>query len=557
MAATSGSSSNGFLDRGTIGAVIVIAAMWWGWSVWFEKNYSSAPVAPAAEVTVEESAKAKLDAGSKPVSPLASGAQKSVEAGQAEVLATIETDAIVGDVSSDGFSFKNINIKNFKNRDESDIQLGTDSEAGLLGLTVLVEQERLRVPFQIEKTADRWIGSSQIGGLVIQRTLEIVPTEGEVAEKRQSGQVLKISTTATGDLSLFRGFEFSLVDKVKPPETGSLFAPSYDFFDWFVKSTEKDHRFVIDREKLTASDISNVLSVALSSHYFTFAVADQSPVRPNVSLAAPAPQDSVLIARGSLVYPVQSKVDRFQVDHTVYIGAKDVDLLRGADKNLETVVDYGFFAALAEPLLWLMRFFYGVFGNWGLAIIGLTLVVRILVLPLNVSSFKSMKAMQRIQPQMQAVREKYKSDPRRMNEEVMRLMKENKANPLGGCLPMLLQLPVFFALYQVLGQSVELYRQPFMFWIQDLTVKDPYYVLPVLMGLAMFGHQKLTPVADPQQAKIMMWIPVIMPLFMLALPSGLTLYILLSTAFGVGQQMFLMRDKDKTIEATAAKVAKA
>ena len=165
--------------------------------------------------------------------------------------------------------------------------------------------------------------------------------------------------------------------------------------------------------------------------------------------------------------------------------------------------------------------------------------------------------MQKLQPEIAQVKLKYKDDQRRMNEEVMRLMKENKANPIGGCLPMLIQLPVFFALYQVLAQSMELYRQPFIFWIHDLTVKDPFFVLPVMMGIAMFFQQKLTPVADPQQAKILQWMPVIFSVLMFTLPSGLTLYIFISTLFGICQQYVFLKDRSASKSQNNVREAKA
>ncbi|MEK7355069.1 MAG: membrane protein insertase YidC, partial [Bdellovibrionota bacterium] len=192
-------------------------------------------------------------------------------------------------------------------------------------------------------------------------------------------------------------------------------------------------------------------------------------------------------------------------------------------------------------------------------IIILSIIVRLLVMPFTVYSYKSMKVMQQLQPEMTRIREKYKDKPAdqkmQMNQEIMDLMKRNKANPVGGCLPMLLQLPVFIALYAVLGQSIELYRAPFIFWIHDLSIKDPYYVLPVLMGITMYVQQKMTPTTmDPQQAKIMMWMPVIFSFFMISLPSGLTLYIFVSTLFGIIQQKVFMRDRTPT---TSIKEAKA
>lgn len=216
------------------------------------------------------------------------------------------------------------------------------------------------------------------------------------------------------------------------------------------------------------------------------------------------------------------------------------------------------FAVIARPILKLLKLIHEGVPNWGLAIILLTIVVRLIVLPFNIYSYRSMKVMQKLQPEMNRVRERYKDLPAdqklQMNQEIMDLMKKHKANPMGGCLPMLLQLPVFLALYQVLGQSIELYRAPFFLWITDLSSKDSYFVLPVLMGGAMFLNQKMTPTTmDPAQAKIMMWMPLIFSFFMISLPSGLTLYIFVSTLFGIGQQYYFVRDRNAVPAATVAK----
>ncbi|HPI41018.1 MAG TPA: membrane protein insertase YidC, partial [Pseudobdellovibrionaceae bacterium] len=198
-------------------------------------------------------------------------------------------------------------------------------------------------------------------------------------------------------------------------------------------------------------------------------------------------------------------------------------------------------------LLYLMKFFQTLVGNWGFAIILLTLTVRVIVLPFNIMSIRSSKAMQKVQPLLTSIREKYKDDPLTLNKEMMSVMKQNGANPIGGCLPALLQIPIFLALYRVIGSSVELYQSPFVAWIGDLSSHDPFYVLPVLMGLTMFVQQKITPTPmDPVQAKVLAFLPIIMSLFMLQLPSGLTLYMFVSALFGIIQQYILMRDKNKT-----------
>jgi len=222
---------------------------------------------------------------------------------------------------------------------------------------------------------------------------------------------------------------------------------------------------------------------------------------------------------------------------------KNYDTLINYGHNLKRSVDFGFFGLLAVPLLRALQFFYDLFPNYGIAIILLTLAVRTLTFPLQFKSFKSMKKMQVIQPELTKLKEKFKDDPQRMQKETMALFKKEGANPLGGCLPLLLQMPIFFAFYKVLYAAVELVDAPFYFWITDLSVKDPFYVLPVLMAFSMFLQQKLTPSAggDATQQKVMMFMPLIFGVIMKDLPAGLNLYIFISTIFGVSQQLLVYR----------------
>jgi len=222
----------------------------------------------------------------------------------------------------------------------------------------------------------------------------------------------------------------------------------------------------------------------------------------------------------------------------LFVGPKTVKELEKLDDNLPDINDYGMFTILAIPMLELMKWIFKVLPNYGIAILLLTLIVRAIMYPLQHKSIKSMKKLQELQPQMKKLQEKYKEDREKLNQEMMQFMKTHKVNPMGGCFPMLLQLPVFIALYSVLSNSVELYRAPFMLWIVDLSIKDPYYVLPIIMGVMMFIQQKITPnpSMDPAQAKIMMFMPIIFTFFMISLPSGLTLYIMFSTFLGIVQQ---------------------
>ncbi len=222
---------------------------------------------------------------------------------------------------------------------------------------------------------------------------------------------------------------------------------------------------------------------------------------------------------------------------------KTYDQLIKIGNNLHMAVDFGFFSIIAVPVLRGLQFFYGLVPNWGIAIILLTLLIRFLTFPLQYISTKNMKKMQSIQPELTKIKEKYKNDPAKVQKETMALFKRAGTNPMSGCFPMLLQMPIFFAFYKVLYNSVELVEAPFLGWIQDLSAKDPYYLLPVLMGLAMFAQQKLTPTtaADPTQQKVMMFLPLIFAFIMKDLPSGLNLYIFISTLFGIGIQFLVLK----------------
>ncbi len=233
-------------------------------------------------------------------------------------------------------------------------------------------------------------------------------------------------------------------------------------------------------------------------------------------------------------------------NYLIYAGPKEYETLKKYQAGLEHIVDFGIFSILAIPLLWVMNLFYGVFHNYGVAIILLTIITRIPFIPIISKGMSSMKKIQDIQPKINEIREKYKKDPKKMNQELMAIYKKHKVNPFGGCLPILLQIPVFFALYKILSLSIELRGAPFMLWITDLSEKDPYYILPIIMGVTMVIQQKMTPsTMDPKQQKLMMLLPVVFTFLFLTFPSGLVLYWLVNYILGIGQQLYINKKADK------------
>jgi YidC/Oxa1 family membrane protein insertase len=227
---------------------------------------------------------------------------------------------------------------------------------------------------------------------------------------------------------------------------------------------------------------------------------------------------------------------------SLYIGPKERDRLAKAAPNLQLTVDYGVLTILADPLFWLLDFIHDYVKNWGWAIILVTLVIKLVFYKLSEAAYRSMANMRKFQPKITALRERYGDDRQRMSQAMMDLYKKEKINPLGGCLPMLVQIPVFIALYWVLLESVELRQAPFILWIDDLSAKDPYYVLPLIMGASMFIQQKLNPAPmDPMQAKILSFLPIIFTLFFAFFPSGLVLYWVANNILSIIQQWVITR----------------
>ena len=293
----------------------------------------------------------------------------------------------------------------------------------------------------------------------------------------------------------------------------------------------------------------NITWAAFEGTYFMTGVIPQKQDGNTLKLAAEDEKIKTMLIGPEEVIQANG---RLQYSYQAYLGPKKMSTLNEVGHDLDHIVNFGWFDKIAKPALYLLNFFYSYVGNYGVAIILVTVLVKLLFWPIAQKGLKSMKNMQKIQPKMAKLREKYKNDSARLNEEMMNLYKTYKVNPLGGCLPMILQIPVFFALYKVLLQAIELRHAPFMLWINDLSAPDrlmigidiPYLggipVLTLLMGGSMFLQQRMTPSpADPTQAKIMMFLPVIFTFLFLNFASGLVLYWLVNNLLSIAQQYMI------------------
>ena len=325
-----------------------------------------------------------------------------------------------------------------------------------------------------------------------------------------------------------------------PPE-GGLFR-TYTYTGGVISGPEKPY------EKIEFSDMAKEMLeretsggwVAMIQHYFAGAwIPDQSATNRFYSLEPDGVRYVLgLMTPGVRVQPGDSSVLRVGL----YVGPKVQARMEAAAPNLKRAVDYGWLWLIAQPLFWLLDWIHGIVGNWGWTIIILTLLVKLAFFHLSAASYKSMARMRKVQPRITAIRDRYGGDKSQMNQKMMELYREEKINPLGGCLPIVVQIPVFIALYWVLLESVELRQASFVFWLKDLSVYDPFFVLPLMMGATMFVQQKLNPAPpDPLQARIMMALPFVFTFLFLFFPSGLVLYWFINNLLSIAQQWIITR----------------
>ncbi len=284
--------------------------------------------------------------------------------------------------------------------------------------------------------------------------------------------------------------------------------------------------------------------IAMVQHYFVSAWIPDAGSNNNYHLRQLGKEDMYLMGFTGKVNEVAPGTQGV-ISASFYAGPKDTERLEEISPYLDLTVDYGWLWWVAKPLFWVLKFIHNLVGNWGLAIIGLTLCVKLLFFKLSATSYKSMAKMRKLAPKMAEMKERYGDDRQKFSQEMMKMYKTEKVNPFGGCLPLLIQMPVFLALYYVLMESVELRHSPFFGWIMDLSVKDPYFVLPIIYGITMYFMQKLNPQpTDPMQARIMQMLPFLFTFMFLWFPAGLVLYWVTNNTLSIAQQYIITKQID-------------
>ena len=556
--------------RRTILWMVLIASLVCIWQNWEHYNGRPSflfPSPPEAAVTSTKAngADSGVPTGDIPAAPGAATTPATTGAvpGSSVASATpvkgemvkIRTDLVAVDINTLGGEIDRLELLKHKDQDHTDdnmvllhqnAQNTYIAETGLYGAADLPNQH---TPFQLtpgpvqladgQNTLDVTL-TAESGGVRLVKTYTFTRGSYAIGVRHQ---VTNLSGTAVSP-----GLYMQLVrDSSKPAGTMRFYSPYYgpaiyDATDHFTKISFDD----VEKKKDKAADRQATDGwVAMLQHYFVAAwIPPEGVPRTYRTQAIEGTGNfraAVLMPLGQIA-PQQTVSN----DSRLYVGPEEARLLEATAPGLELTRDYGWTRVLAEPVFWCLEHLHGLLGNWGWAIIVLTLGIKLAFFPLSAASYRSMARMKSVAPRLKILQEKYKDDRMKLNQSMMELYKTEKINPAGGCLPILIQIPVFISLYATLSASVEMRGAPWLGWIHDLGAPDPFYILPVIMMISMFVQYKLNPApADPAQAKVMMVMPLIFGVTFFFFPAGLVLYWVTNNLLSIAQQYWITRVMNK------------
>jgi len=529
------------------------------WEAWQkEKQPKPAPAAPAAQQGVPAPSKPSAAPGA-PAKPSSTVVPAAAAATKGETV-RVTTDLMIAEIDTLGGTLKRIEL--LKHKDSADptrnfvlfgpersyeAQSGITREGGPNHLTLWTASAREVALEPGKDTVEVRLAGAGRDGVSVEKVYTF---------KRDTYVVdVSLEVQNRGSENLTPYAYFQLTHDGKPTSNVNAVAETFgaQSFTGFAiytveKAFEKIHPSDLDKGKFERRAESGWLGFV--QHYFVSAwivpdkiVRDYGAQKRNDGLYS----GNVVLQPGT-VAPGASA----QVKASLYAGPQEQRRLQAAAPGLDLVVDYGFLAIIAWPLFWLLEKFHMLSGNWGVAVILLTVLIKIVFFPLSAASYRSMAKMKLITPRLTKLREMYAHDRNKMNQAMMELYKTEKINPLGGCFPILVQIPVFIALYWVLLAAIELRHAPFILWIKDLSALDPYYVLPILMTVTMILQTKMNPVPpDPVQARVMKIMPFVFSIFFFFFPAGLVLYWLVNNILSIAQQWQIQRmfDRDRPAHA--------
>jgi len=539
------------------------------WDAW-EKEHrpKPVPVAPAAQGATAVPAPAKPIPSAATPAPALPGAQAVPAAGAAAPAAVrgetirVQTDLLIAEIDTLGGSLRRVELLKHKDAEDTtknflllqperhyEAQSGLAGEAGPNHRSIWTATPGERTLQAAQETLEVRLLADGRDGIRVEKTYTF---------HRNSYLVdVSLEVRNLGAAALAPHAYFQLTHDGQHTQRGNAVANTFgaQSFTGFAQYTaERKYEKVqfADLDKGKADYVKQAQDgwIALVQHYFVSAwVPAGSQAREYVIERR---QDGSYAGR--VVLPLAALAPRAQAKVAVplYVGPQEQRRLEAAAPSLPLVVDYGWLTVIAQPLFWLLEMLHGLSGNWGVAIILLTVLIKLVFFPLSAASYKSMAKMKLVTPRLTKIRETYAHDRAKMNQAMMELYRTEKINPLGGCFPILVQIPVFISLYWVLLAAIELRHAPFMLWINDLSALDPYYVLPVLMTVTMIIQTKMNPTPpDPVQAKVMQFMPYVFSIFFFFFPAGLVLYWLVNNILSILQQWQIQRmfNRDKPAHA--------
>lgn len=524
-----------------IGLLLMTVLLWQQWQIDFGPQPETVEAAPTTQVVGQPSqATANVGNDDVPETVLDTSSQNKLVGAQTITITTDVIEAVINLKGGDIVSLKLLQYPLEKDSEQSFELLKNQSDhiyhaqSGLIGLDGPDASRQGRPLYQVSQSEFVMDGDTLAVPLSFTNALGLTVTK--VFTFQPGRYDVQLDFNVANNTQTIRSVQpYGQLKQSTSVSGGSMFMPTYRGAAY---STVNEAYEKIDFDDIYDNDLNTASKggwVAMIEHYFVSAwVPSQNDVN-EYSTKTISGGLGLIRFKGPIVELEPG--EKQTLTAILYAGPKDQSELDQLAENLKLTVDYGMLWFFSEPLFWLLEFLYSFVGNWGVAIILITLVVKTLLYPLTKKQYTSMAKLRVLQPKMMQLKERHGEDRQKMSMAMMELYKKEKVNPMGGCLPLLLQMPIFLALYWVFVESVELRHAEFALWLTDLSQKDPYFVLPVLMGASMFLMQKLqpTPVQDPVQQKMFQFMPIIFTFFFLTFPAGLVLYWLISNVVSIAQ----------------------
>ncbi|MEY3808107.1 MAG: hypothetical protein RI893_1083, partial [Pseudomonadota bacterium] len=542
----------------------------------WQQDYGPKPEVAALASTVAENTKADLPADASASAQTETSEQNIAAVPLASLssanIITIKTDVLALEIDTQGGTIQNLDLLGYPTEKSNTL---VDKLRAMIGLAAA---EKNTAPVRLFDSNQEKLFVAQ-SGLIAGSGFAPAPNHHSVFKNEQSHYDLKIGEdsltvpltwTDNNGLMITKSFTFkrgsyqiTLEQKVKndsakawsgrqysqlfkvPEESsgGGMLTGGMRAYDGGVIYTEKNKYQKISFKDMADENLDVVSPggwTAMIQHYFASAWVPPADQENHFYTKTLSDGHYVIGTYSPAVTVNANSAAEFVAQ--LFAGPKIQPMMEKTAPGLELTVDYSFLTFIGKPIYWLLNQIHDALGNWGVAIIGVTLCIKLLFFPLSQASYKSMAKMRKIQPRLKELQERFADDRPRFNTEMMGLYKKEKVNPLGGCLPILVQIPVFMCLYWVLSETVEFRQAPFMLWIQDLSTQDPFYILPVIMGITMKIQQGLNPAPiDPIQAKIMKMFPIVFTIFFLFFPAGLVLYWVVNNTLSIIQQSYITR----------------